>query len=240
VYYCVVHPSSNRRAAWRTGMREALGVPAIVLGVGFVGYGSLAQSHGLSLFDTALSTMSIWALPGQLIMIEMAAVGAPFAAIVLAVAFSASRFLPMTVTLMPRLRQPGVPGWRYYAAGHLLAMMSWAVAMRRFPQLPPEERLSYFFGFTLSMWSAAIGCTLFGYALAGGLPPLMRLAFVFATPLYFILILTADLRDRMTVFALAGGAIAAPLLHLAWPSWGLVGGGLVGGTLGYLLGRRFG
>jgi predicted branched-subunit amino acid permease len=225
------------RLAMRTGAREALGAPAIVLGVGFIGYGSLAQSHGFSLLDTALSTMSIWALPGQLIMVEMHAVGAPFVAIVLAVAFSASRFLPMTVTLMPRLRTAGVPVWRYYVAGHLLAMMSWAVAMRRFPQQEPEERLPYFFGFTLVMWSAALASTVFGYILAGELPAPLRLAFVFASPLYFILILTADLRDRMTVLALACGAIAAPVLHLVWPSWGLVGGGLIGGTLAYLLAR---
>ena len=227
------------RGGWRTGMREALGAPVIVLGVGFIGYGSLAQSHGISLFDTALSTLTIWALPGQLIMIEMAIAGAPFIAIVLAVAFSASRFLPMTVTLMPRLRKPGVPGWCYYVVAHLLAMMSWAVAMRRFPKLPPEERLPFFIGFTVTMWLAATACTAFGYTLAGGLPPLVRLAFVFATPLYFILILTSDLSDRMSVLALACGAIAAPLLHLVWPSWGLVGGGVIGGTLGYLLGRRF-
>ena len=231
--------STTARLAWRTGVREALGAPVIVLGVGFVGYGSLAQSHGFSLFDTVLSTLSIWALPGQLILIEMEAAGASFLAIVLAVALSASRFLPMTVTLMPRMRTPGVPGWRYYVAGHLLAMMSWAVAVRRFPKLQPEERMPFFFGFTSTMWVAAMLCTASGYSLAGTLPGPLRLAFVFATPLYFILILTSDLRDRMTVLSLLFGALAAPALHLVWPSWGLVGGGLIGGTLGYLIGRRF-
>ena len=66
-----------------------------MLGVGYIGYGSLAQSHGFSLLETAVSTISIWALPGQLILVEMQAGGAPFVAIVFAVAFSASRFLPM-------------------------------------------------------------------------------------------------------------------------------------------------
>ena len=231
--------SAAARLAYRAGVREALGAPVIVLGVGFIGYGSLAQSHGFSLLDTVLSTLSIWALPGQLILIEMEAAGASFLAIVLAVALSASRFLPMTVTLMPRMRQPGIPSWRYYVAGHLLAMMSWAVAIRRFPEQQPEERMPFFLGFTSTMWTSAMLCTWFGYSLAGTLPGQLRLAFVFATPLYFILILTSDLRDRMTVLALLCGAIAAPALHLVWPSWGLVGGGLVGGTLGYLIGRRF-
>src|SRR5437870_3768781 len=55
------------REGWQLGMREAFATPAWVLGVGYIGYGSLAQSQGFSAFNTALSTLSIWALPGQLI-----------------------------------------------------------------------------------------------------------------------------------------------------------------------------
>ena len=47
------------RDAWASGAREALGAPALVLGIGYVGYGSLAQSHGFSVFDAVLSTACI-------------------------------------------------------------------------------------------------------------------------------------------------------------------------------------
>src|SRR5687767_13267887 len=105
------------RHGWRMGAREAFATPAWVLGFGYIGYGSLAQSQGFTALNAALSTVSIFALPGQLILVEMHAVGAPFIAIVLAVVFSSSRFLPMAVTLMPLLRTPGSPAWRYYVAG---------------------------------------------------------------------------------------------------------------------------
>jgi predicted branched-subunit amino acid permease len=203
-----------------------------------VGYGSLAQSHGFSLVETALSTISIWALPGQLILVEMHAAGAPFIAIVFAVAFSASRFLPMAVTLIPHLRAPGVRPWRYYFAGQVLAMTSWAVAMRKFPEQPPPLRLPYFLGFAMTLWLFSLGCTLFGHSLAGTLPSPLRLAFIFANPLYFILILTANLSERTGVIALVCGAIVGPSLHLVWPAWSVVGGGVLGGTLAYLIARR--
>jgi predicted branched-subunit amino acid permease len=227
-----------RPTAWRSGAREALGAPAFVLGVGYIGYGSLAQSHGFSVLETALSTIAIWALPGQLILVEMEAIGAPFVAIVFAVAFSASRFLPMAMTLIPHLRTPGAPAWRYYFAGQVLAMTSWAVAMRRFPEQPQEARLPYFLGFAMTLWLFSLCCTVIGHSLAGALPEPLRLAFIFANPLYFILILTANLRDRMSMVALACGAIAGPLVHLAWPSWSVLGGGLVGGSVAYLVARR--
>lgn len=226
------------RAAWHDGFREALAAPVWVLGVGFIGFGSLAQSQGFTMLHTALSTLSIWALPGQLILVEMHTLGAPFVAILLAVVFSSSRFLPMAVTLMPQMRVPGVPAWRYYVAGQVLAMTSWAVAMRRFPDLPRSARLPFFLGFALTNWTVSLACTIAGYLLAGSLPGPIRLAFIFANPLYFILILTADLRERTAVLALACGAIAGPLIHLAFPAWSVIGGGLVGGTAAFLLTRK--
>ena len=226
------------RAAWYAGFREALAAPAWVLGVGFIGFGSLAQSQGFSLLHTALSTVTIWALPGQLILVEMHALGAPYVAILLAVVFSSSRFLPMAVTLMPHLRAPGVPAWRYYFAGQVLAMMSWAVAMRQVPNQARPVRLPYFLGFAITIWAVSLLCTVAGYTLAGSLPGPLRLAFIFANPLYFVLILTADLRGRMVVLALACGAFAGPLIHLVLPAWSVIGGGLAGGTAAFFMVRK--
>ena len=226
------------REAWNAGVREAFATPAWVLGVGFIGFGSLAQSQGFGVLHAALSTVAIWALPGQLILVEMHALGAPFVAILLAVVFSASRFLPMAVTLMPHMREPGVPAWRYYFAGHVLAMTSWAVAMRHFPDQARPARLPFFMGFALTIWTVSLFCTLLGYTLAGTLPGPLRLAFIFANPLYFILILTADLRERTAVLALACGAVAGPLLHLVLPQWSVIAGGLAGGTAAFLLSRK--
>ena len=223
---------------WRLGMREAFATPAWVLGVGYIGYGSLAQSQGFSAWNTALSTLSIWALPGQLILVEMHALGAAFPLILLAVIFSSSRFLPMAVTLIPMLRAAGTPAWRYYAAGYVMAMTSWAVAVRRVPDMPEPKRLAYFFGFALTLIAVAMMCTMLGYFISGSLPPAVRLAFIFANPLYFTLLLTADLRDRTVVWALSCGAIAGPLIHLVLPSWSVIGGGLVGGTVAFIASRR--
>lgn len=222
---------------WRLGVREAFATPAWVLGVGYVGYGSLAQSQGFSLFNAALSTLSIFALPGQLILVEMATLGAAFPLILLAVIFSSSRFLPMAVTLIPLLRAPGTPAWRYYFAGYVMAMTSWAVAVRRVPDMPQALRLPFFLGFAVTLVVMSMTGTVLGYVLAGTLPAPVRLAFIFANPLYFTLLLTADLRERTVVWALSSGAMAGPLIHLVLPEWSVIGGGLIGGTVAFLASR---
>ena len=110
--------------------------------------------------------------------------------------------------------------------------------MHHAPKQARPVRLTFFVGFGLTSWVVALVSTIAGYALADTLPGPLRLAFIFANPLYFILILTADLRGRMVVLALACGALAGPLIHLVLPAWSVIGGGVAGGTVAFLLARK--
>jgi predicted branched-subunit amino acid permease len=205
----------------------------MVLAAGYLGFGALANGSPLPLWAALLSTMTIFALPGQLAMLEMSIAGSASVIIVITVALTAARFLPMTVALLPMLRSPGRPRWRIYAAVHLLAMTGWAASMRRCPELPAAQRLSWFVGFALTNWLACVAATAAGYALAESLPPLVRQGLVFVGPLYFLLILVGETRTRHGVLALACGAVVGPLIHLAASQWSVMLGGLIGGTLAW-------
>ena len=227
------------RDALQEGARDAAGIPALVLLAGYSGFGALAAGHGLPLAGTLLSTLFIWALPGQLILVEMHTLGAPFFAILLSVMVSAARFLPMTVVLMPLMREAKTTTPRYYLAAQLLSMTGWAWTMARFPVMPRERRLAYYFGFTLTLLVAATAATALGHAAGKLLPPMVTLAFVFMGPMYFLLLLAGSLSDAMSRLAIVCGALAGPLIHLASPQWSVLAGGLVGGTLGYALHRAW-
>lgn len=209
----------------------------MVLAAGYLGFGALANGNGFPLWAALLSTATIFALPGQLAMVEMALAGTLATVIVLTVSLTAARFLPMSVTFMPVVRLPGRPAWRYYLAAHLLAMTGWAVGMRRLPELEPDARLAWFVGFALTNWVVCLLATVVGYGLADSLPDLVRRGLVFVGPLYFLLILTGEARTRQVIVALACGAVAGPLVHLAAPEWSVVLGGVVGGTVAWGLVR---
>jgi len=225
------------RKAWKTGIREALGVPAAVLASGYIGFGALASDAGFSLTLAIFSTMTIWALPGQIALIELRALGTAAPALVLAVMLTSARFLPMTVTLLPILRHPSHQGWRYYLAGHFVAMTGWAVAMRRAPQLSVEGRLGYFVGLSVTLWLACLAGTMVGFYLSDSLTDLVTLGLVFLNPIYFILILGGEVRQRLGVLSLLCGVIAGPLMQLVTPQWGLLVAGILGGTIAFLITR---
>src|SRR3546814_15294012 len=64
----------------------------------------------------------------------------------------------------------------------------------------------------------------------------IALALLFLPPLY-ILLMVMEARRRTALLAVAAGVLAVPPLELVLPDWGVVIGGLVGGTFAFLLSR---
>ncbi len=220
------------------GVVEAAQVPMLIMGASFLGFGSMIKNMNWSLGDALYSTLSTWALPGQIAMAEMAAEGAPLMAIVLAVFFINARLLPMVASLLPQVRREGIPAWGYYLGAMLIAATSWVGTMRRLPDLLPDQRFSFMVGYGLLLYGGSPLFTMAGYLLAGHVPEAVALGLVYLNPLYFMVLFLVDLRSRTKVMALVFGALLGPATYLFAPDWSLVTTGLIGGTAAWLLGRR--
>jgi predicted branched-subunit amino acid permease len=224
-------------AALRRGAAEAAGVPAAVLAAGYLGFGALAAAHGVPVAFAVAATALIWALPAQIILLEMDAMGAPLVATALTVVLSSARFLPMTLMLMPLMRDERHRRWHYYFAAQVLALTGWTMAVARFPALARADRLPWFVGFALVCIGSSMAAAAAGYLVADHLTPLARSGLVFMAPMYYVLILAGGVRDRRAGLGLAFGAVAGPLAYLASPEWSVLAGGLVGGTAAWLVTR---
>jgi len=224
---------ASPREAALAGLCDSVGVPMLVLGSSYLGFGSLVHGAGLDVWLGLFSTFTGWALPGQIVVIELYSLGGAIFVVAAAVAMTNARLLPMTVALMPYLRAPGTPRWRYYAASHFIAVTAWAAAMRVCPRLPANQRLPYFAGFGMALWSMCLATTAIGFYLAGGLPGVVTLGLVFLNPIYFMLVFVADAKHRGRILALAIGALLGPPLHLVSADWGLLITGVLAGSLAF-------
>jgi predicted branched-subunit amino acid permease len=227
----------DTRTAVSEGVRTALGLPSLVLAGAYVGFGSLCRESGLSVWLGLTSTLTNWALPGQIAMIELAGTGASLFVIALAVALTNARLLPMAVTLMPLLRSRGTPRWHYYLGANFVAATAWAVSMQRCPQLPRAQRLAYFVSLGATLWMITVAGTAVGFFLAELLPRSVTLGLVFINPVYFMLLFAADLKRRARALALGFGAVLGPLLQPVADDWGLLLTGLIAGTAAFLANR---
>ncbi|MGB0682134.1 MAG: AzlC family ABC transporter permease [Magnetovibrionaceae bacterium] len=228
----------NRRRAFVQGLRDAIGVPALILGASYLGFGSLVRASDFGFWPGMISTVTAWAIPGQVITVELVGLHGSLAAIALAVVLINARLLPLTVSIMPYLRSPQTSKASLYGASHFIAVTSWIGGMRKCPELPDVERLPYFVGFSLTLWIASLIGTAVGYFATGVVPDAIALGLIFLNPMYFMLVLIDGARERSKLLAFLFGILLAPALHLVSPDWSLLVAGLLGGTLAWALGRR--
>jgi len=230
-------PFPSNRAAFLDGVRTASGAPMLVLAGSYLGFGGLVRESGAGLGFGLLSSLTIWALPGQLLLLELYTIGASALVILMAVSLTNVRLLPMTLTLGAEFDRRAQPRWQLYVAAAFIAVTSWAMCMQRFPTLPPAQRMPFFAGCAVPLWGATITCTAIGFVIAGALPGWASLGLVFLNPIYFMLIFVGELRRRGRAMALCMGAAAGPALHLLSPDWGLLLAGVLAGTLAFAIDR---
>lgn len=228
---------ANRREAFWHGIRDAMGAPVLVLFAGMVGFGAMGRTHGFDAWMTGLTSLLMFALPGQVVMLEMFISGSSLLAIGFAVTLTSTRFVTMVVTLFPQLhrrdRNPLLYLWV-----HMLAMTAWAVSMREFPRMRAQHRLNYFIGLALPCWLISPMGTVLGYFVAGWVPTPVTLALVFINPLFFLLTFT-DVKPWGNRLAIGFGCVLGPLFFMLDADSSLLLTGLVGGSVAYVVDRRW-
>ncbi len=217
-------------------MRQGSGLPSLVLMASLIGVGGLTSDIGYPMLAGVLSTILVWAGPAQVLLFGSIAAGASLPAVAIAVSLSSIRFLPMVVSIIPLLRGPGVGTGKLLLGAHFVAVTSWTEGRRLLPALPDVERFPFFMGFAGVVMVAASLATGAGYYLIGALPAALAAALLFTTPMFFTLSLVAGSRTAADWTALALGFAFAPLATmLAGPDFDLLIGGLLGGTLAFLV-----
>jgi predicted branched-subunit amino acid permease len=219
------------------GAKDAFGVPAAILFAGMLGFGAMGQANGLDIWLTSATSFFMFALPGQVVLVEMLVLSASGVTIAVAVTLTATRFFTMCLTLFPQFPQKQRTSF-YYLVVHFVAMTAWAVSMRDFPKMKPEDRLSYFTGFAFVCWAVSTPATVLGYMLAGQVPSYINLGLVFINPLFFLLTFT-EVKPRANRMAILLGGPIGLLSYLWFPDYSLLIAGLFGGTMAYMIDKHF-
>ncbi len=219
------------------GMRGITSLPALILMASYVGFSAFALQSGLTKGEAVFMTLSIWALPAQMILVGTMVGGAPLAASFAAVTLSSIRMMPMVASIMPQMRTERTPVALLLFLSHFLAITSWVFATQRLEAVPRDNRVAYFagFGITLTLTNALI--VALSYGLVSSFPPVIAAALFMLTPVYFISSIWASARQPVVKIAFGAGIVLGPLLALVSPDFDVLYAGLGGGTVAYLIDR---
>lgn len=217
--------------AMKLGVKAGLYGPGPVLLAGMIGFGAMGHGIGLSILQTSAISFLMYALPGQIVFIEMMSMGAASSVVAIAVALTSTRFLTMVLTLFPQIPKKKNEPSRLLSV-HLVAMSAWAFCMRDFPKMKPEVRYGYFLGIGLICWLMAVPGTIFGYIVSEYVPIWIAIPLVFVNPLFFLLSFV-DVKVPLNRLAIIVGGIAGAVFYNIYPENALLISGLGFGSLAY-------
>lgn len=227
-------------AGWfLSGAYHAISVPALVLFASFTGFGALLHGVNFPFVAGLLSTLFIWALPSQVILIGGLVSGTALPAVALAVALSAIRLLPMVVSVAPYMRGPRRSLFMELWCAHYVAMTLWVEGLRFLPTLPGEARVPFTLGLSNGLVLVSMIGTGLGYVLAGELPGPLAAGLLMLTPLSFTVLMVRNSETPTDWLALGAGLVITPFVMGLGGGLDLMIAGIGGGTLAYVAGRMW-
>ena len=212
--------------------------PAIALGCCFIAIGALLKNIGFNIQESIFSTMLIYALPGSLVMAESILVGASLLSIFIAVWFVNARLYPMAVSLFPLMMDENQPKWKYYLSCHFIAVSAWLIMKSNYETIEKKDRVDFWIGIGSATWSVAVIATIIGFYLSDYLNKDMLMGLAILNPIYFTCMMVGAMKTIQVTLSVILGAILGPVFYFFSPEWSILLGGLVAGSVAYLIGEK--
>jgi predicted branched-subunit amino acid permease len=220
---------------FKKGCFAALGIPGISLVASFFALGALFKNSGLNAIQSFLSTLIGFALPGQVVMAETLIVNGTLLNIFMAVFLTNARLYPMTVNLVPVIRQKSIPKWHYYFLAHFIAVTSWVYMLSNYDKITKESRFSFFLGLGSTLWILSALATVIGFYATSILSAKFFVALIFLNPIYFMCMIVSVLNKSHIVATVFLSVILAPILFLVTPDWSVLLSGIISGIISYFI-----
>lgn len=227
----------SRLGYFLRGLRGSLSVPGLVLAVTFVGFGGLLHDLGFPIVAGLLSTVLVWALPAQVILVGGLSAGTALPAVAVAVCLSGVRLMPMVVALMPLIRGRRTSLATELFCAHFIAVTLWVEGFRLLPKVPLDGRPAYTIGLGCGLIGISTSGNLAGYFLTNTLPGPLSVALLLLTPISFSILLVRNAKANVDWLAIVLGAALAPLVAGTPGGLDLFWSGVGGGTLAFLIAK---
>lgn len=193
------------------GMRDSLAVAPGLAAWGLM-MGVAMMKSGLSLTESLLMGVMVFAGSSQLAAIPLLIAGAPMWVILATATCVNLRFVVFSAHL--RAYMMHLPLWERLVTGYLTTDLTYVMFTNRYPssEANDAQRLAqqaYLAGNVLVSWTAWVGCSVMGVVLANFIPMQWGLGFAGILALLGILCSLASSRLRVVSAAVAGAAAVA-------------------------------
>lgn len=225
------HESTAARWPWLRGVALAAPIVMGYIPIGFA-YGVLAQQAGLSVRNTLLMSLIVYAGSSQFIAVGLFAAGTPALSVILTTFVVNLRHMLMSAALSPYLK-----GWRKIelaAFAYELTDESFAVHVTRFAdKMPPKAET---FAINVTAQIAWILGSWLGMVAGQLITDVEPLALDYTLSAMFVALLVMQIKDNVQIaVAVATGLLAVGLTLGGMGHWSVILATVIGATLGVII-----
>lgn len=219
------------REQFLAGVKSALPIVMGYLPLGFA-YGVLAREAGLSLFQTTMMSLLLYAGSGQFIAVGLMGSAVSAAAIIFTVFLVNLRHLLMSASFIPHLRHYPVPLLGFVS--YQITDETYAVAISRFQENPADK--SWHLGLNITAHGAWVVAGFLGGAFGNLIQNPQQYGLNFALPAMFIALLIMQVKDKPAVLvALIAALFSTAIKYYFVGSWNIILATVIAATLGVLI-----
>lgn len=223
--------STGKNRIWGSifrGVEKALPIVFGYIPIGFA-YGVLAQKAGISIFNTILMSVVVFAGSSQLIAVELFALSLATSSILLTTFIVNLRHVLMSAALSPYLQD-----WRkgeLAAFAYELTDETFALHATRMSSGKVSKIETY--AINLTAQAAWILGSALGVLIGGQIAEIEPFALDYALPAMFMALLVMQLKGRKdVVVAVLSGLLSVGLLTLGFEQWHVIIATVIAATLG--------
>ena len=198
-------------------------------------FGAYLNSAGFDVYQSFLSSFFTFALPGQFVMAETLLAGGTLLNVFLAVLLTNARLYPMSVNIIPIIRNENISKFKQYIFCHFIAVTSWLNMLAIHKEIRQDDKFNYFVGLSGFLWANSVLCTVLGFLFSNLVSQEILIGLVFLNPMYFLIMTVSNLKEKMMITSVLIGAIFSLILNNFFQSWSVLLAGIFGGTIGYFI-----
>ncbi|WP_366921943.1 AzlC family ABC transporter permease [Metallumcola ferriviriculae] len=218
------------RNRFLAGVKAALPIVMGYMPLGFA-YGVLAREAGLSLFQTTMMSVLVYAGSGQFIAVGLMGAAVSAAAVIFTVFLVNLRHLLMSASLIPHLKHYPVPLLGFVS--YQITDETYAVAISHFQEEKATE--SFHMGLNLTAHSAWVLASFLGGAFGNLIRNPAQYGLNFALPAMFIALLIMQVKDKAAILVgLAAAIISIAIKYYSAGSWNIILATIAAATLGVI------
>ena len=229
---------SKKKTSWQ-GFKECMLGPGWGVFASMMGFGTLASEAGIPMLDAFILMVGLWSMPGLIAYVDLYNTNISILALVIATGIANVRLLPLTIATIPVIRTSQKVKSRHFFYAQINSVSGYLALLNVKPKIEGRRlQTQYFVSFCMGTFLLGSAGLVVGITLADSVSSEILLILIFMTPLY-ILLLASSARKPSILLAIATGGLVVPYAQTLSADWGVVVGGVVAGTIAYVIARRW-